>query len=182
MGSTGCFQKAFGEPLSIAKIAQKQQLFYMDKEQYEYDKTIYLCPYPGTGKIEDSCEITEAGVGLHIQWEGDLNGDGFTDYIVANSNVRSGQEEIIQFFVLVVDGKNGLYEIGEIYTTKLSPTNKKKNGFLVLRSDAECLDYKLIKAWKKTSLVTFNRKTLKYQTNFLNGDEAKNLCSIKPHK
>jgi hypothetical protein len=35
IGSTGCFQKAFGEPVSMAEIAQTQQLFYMNKQEYD---------------------------------------------------------------------------------------------------------------------------------------------------
>jgi hypothetical protein len=85
----------------------------------------FLCPYPGTGKIEDSCNYGEEP-GLHIQWEGDLNGDGFTDYIMVNTNARWEFEEIVLFFVLVGDGGNGVYKIGELFTTKLFPTNKKR--------------------------------------------------------
>jgi uncharacterized protein YecT (DUF1311 family) len=150
--------------------------------QVNEDKSVDVFPcYPED--ITKSCTDNDSLVPpqTFLNWSGDLNDDGVTDYILVNQSGRHGYD-IDMWSVYIGKAGNFVVNAGEFMATHLIPTTRRgKNGFLILSASSECIYEERHMRKDYESDVVYNPEARQYQTEMLkkfNIKEYKSLCSI----
>jgi hypothetical protein len=182
------------EPASNAQENIGREVVVLCSED-DTKKEITVCPYQSEYLSQDghSCVVNDGcSPSYFLIWKGDLNGDGFDDYILADFQAfRDGPfgERTLFHFYTSKDSKS-FYHVGSAFVSGVEVTDKWKNSHKILRSHTICFDVtfdknnnvKSSKHSERWAFLLFDENENIYKLELLDGkfDGLPTVCTVNP--